>query len=86
MDRSTRVQARDEAVCISHNTLGKGIDPYVLSPAMYKKIAHWALSKRWEIPLKNWPCVTSSAWQRAWVCIYIYIVRNHIYIYIYIYI
>ena len=38
MDFSTRVQILDKAVCISHsaNTLGKGINPYIFSPAMGK--------------------------------------------------
>ena len=38
MDRATRVQILDAAVCISHcvNTLGKDINPIILSPDMGK--------------------------------------------------
>ena len=38
MDMETRVQILDEADCISHstNTLGKGINPIILPPAMGK--------------------------------------------------
>ena len=36
MDMTIRVQILEEVVCISHSadTLGKGIDPIILSPAM----------------------------------------------------
>ena len=39
MDTATRVQILDETDCISHNTntLGKGMNPIILSPAMGKK-------------------------------------------------
>ena len=35
-DTATRVQILDESDCISHsiNTLGKGMNPIILSPAM----------------------------------------------------
>ena len=38
MDMVTRVQILDETDCISHstNTLGKGINPIILPPAMGK--------------------------------------------------
>ena len=38
MDPATRVQIPDETDCISHstNTLGKGINPIILPPAMGK--------------------------------------------------
>ena len=38
MDTATRVQMFDEADCISHgtNTLGKGMNSIILSPAMGK--------------------------------------------------
>ena len=38
MDTATRVQTLDEADCISQstNTLGKGMNPIILSPAMGK--------------------------------------------------
>ena len=38
MDTAMRVQTLDEADCISHstNTLGKGINPIILPPAMGK--------------------------------------------------
>ena len=38
MDSATRVQILDEADCISHstNTLGKGMNPIILPPAMDK--------------------------------------------------
>ena len=38
MDTVTRVQIRDETDCISHctNTLGKGMNPIILPPAMGK--------------------------------------------------
>ena len=38
MDMATRVQNLDEADCISHNTntLGKGMNPIILPPAMDK--------------------------------------------------
>ena len=38
MDTATRVQILDEADCISYciNTLGKRVDPIILSPAMDK--------------------------------------------------
>ena len=38
MDTATRVQILDQANCISHstNTLGKGMDPIILPPAMGK--------------------------------------------------
>ena len=38
MDTATRVQILDEIDCISHstNTLGKGMNPIVLPPAMGK--------------------------------------------------
>ena len=38
MDSATRVQILDEAGCISHstNTLGKGMNPIILPPAMGK--------------------------------------------------
>ena len=38
MDTTTRVQILDEADCISHNTntLGKGMNPIILPPAMSK--------------------------------------------------
>ena len=38
MDTATRVQILDEADCISHstNTLGKGMNPIILPPAMGK--------------------------------------------------
>ena len=38
MDTATRVQILDETDCISHatNTLGKGMDPIILPPAMGK--------------------------------------------------
>ena len=38
MDTATRVQTLDETDCISHstNTLGKGINPMILAPAMGK--------------------------------------------------
>ena len=38
MDMVTQVQILDKAVCISHsaNTLGKGMNPTILSPAMSK--------------------------------------------------
>ena len=38
MDTATRVQILDETDCISHstNTLGKGMNPIILSPAMGK--------------------------------------------------
>ena len=53
MDLSTRVQILDKAVCISHsaNTLGKGMHPATLPPAMGKYIytlniiISWFLSK-----------------------------------------
>ena len=37
-DMVTSVQNQDKAVCISHsaNTLGKGMNPTILSPAMDK--------------------------------------------------
>ena len=40
MDTATRVQILDEADCISHctNTLGKGMDPIILPPAMSKRL------------------------------------------------
>ena len=36
MDMATRVQILDQADCISHstNTLGKGMNPIILPPAM----------------------------------------------------
>ena len=36
MDTATRVQTKDETDCISHctNTLGKGMIPIILPPAM----------------------------------------------------
>ncbi len=39
MDTATRVQILDEADCISHstNTLGKGMNPIILPPAMGKQ-------------------------------------------------
>ena len=39
MDTATRVQILDETDCLSHstNTLGKGMNPIILSPAMGKK-------------------------------------------------
>ena len=38
MDTATRVQILDETECISHstNTLGKGMNPVILPPAMGK--------------------------------------------------
>ena len=38
MDTATQVQILDQANCISHstNTLGKGMDPIILPPAMGK--------------------------------------------------
>ena len=38
MDTATRVQILDESDCISHstNTLGKGMNPIILPPAMGK--------------------------------------------------
>ena len=38
MNTATRVQILDEADCISHNTntLGKGMNPIILPPAMGK--------------------------------------------------
>ena len=38
MDTPTRVQILDETDCISHstNTLGKGMNPIILPPAMGK--------------------------------------------------
>ena len=38
MDTAKRVQILDEADCISHNTntLGKGVNPIILPPAMGK--------------------------------------------------
>ncbi len=38
MDKETRVQYLEEAVCISHcaNTLGKGMNPAILAPAINK--------------------------------------------------
>ena len=38
MDTATRVQILDETDCISHstNTLGKGMNPIILPPAMGK--------------------------------------------------
>ena len=38
MDTATRVQILDECDCISHstNTLGKGMNPIILPPAMVK--------------------------------------------------
>ena len=38
MDTAIRVQILDEADCISHSTytLGKGMNPIILSPAMCK--------------------------------------------------
>ena len=38
MDTVTRVQILDQANCISHstNTLGKGVNPIILPPAMGK--------------------------------------------------
>ena len=38
MDTATRVQILDKANCISHssNTLGKGMNPIILPPAMGK--------------------------------------------------
>ena len=38
MDTATRVQILDQANCISHstNTLGKGMNPIILPPAMGK--------------------------------------------------
>ena len=38
MDMATRVQILDETDCISHsnNTLGKGMNPIILPPAMGK--------------------------------------------------
>ena len=38
MDMATQVQILDEADCISHstNTLGKGMNPIILPPAMGK--------------------------------------------------
>ena len=38
MDTATRVQIMDETDCISHstNTLGKGMNPIILPPAMVK--------------------------------------------------
>ena len=38
MDTATRVQIQDETDCISHstNTLGKGMNPIILPPAMGK--------------------------------------------------
>ena len=38
MDTATRVQILDETDCISHstNTLGKGMNPTILPPAMGK--------------------------------------------------
>ena len=38
MEAATRVQFLDEAVCISYstNTIGKGINPIILPPAMGK--------------------------------------------------
>ena len=38
MDMATQVQILDETDCISHstNTLGKGINPIILPPAMGK--------------------------------------------------
>ena len=38
MDTATQVQILDETDCISHstNTLGKGINPIILPPAMSK--------------------------------------------------
>ena len=38
MDTATRAQIQDETDCISHstNTLGKGMNPIILPPAMSK--------------------------------------------------
>ncbi len=38
MNTATRVQIQDETDCISHstNTLGKGMNPIILPPAMGK--------------------------------------------------
>ena len=38
MDTANQVQILDETVCMSHstNTLGKGINPTILPPAMSK--------------------------------------------------
>ena len=40
MNTATRVQILDEADCISHcsNTLGKGMNPIILPPAMGKRV------------------------------------------------
>ena len=40
MDMATRVQILDETDCISHctNTLGKGMNPIILPPAMGKLV------------------------------------------------
>ena len=45
MDSSIRVQFLDEAVGISHsaNTLGKGMNPYILPPAMGKIVGQTGL-------------------------------------------
>ena len=39
MDTVTKVQVLDETICISHrvNTLGKGMKPTIISPAMSKE-------------------------------------------------
>ena len=43
MDTATRVQILDETNCISHstNTLGKGMNPIILSPSMGKYLQPW---------------------------------------------
>ena len=47
MDTATRVQILDETDCISHstNTLGKGMNPFILPPAMGKIVGQtWFFS------------------------------------------
>ena len=45
MDTVTRFQIQDEVDCISHstNTLGKGMNPIILPPAMENSRADWVL-------------------------------------------
>ena len=74
MDTTARVQILDETNCVSHstNTLGKGMNPTILPPAMGKIVGQTRFfslgettslgeGKLWIqtclTPLKKWPCV-----------------------------
>ncbi len=59
----TRVQILDESDCISHstNTLGKGMNPIILPPAMYKIVGRhefksWKRLSAFHIALQAFPC------------------------------